>query len=479
MIILNKFCECYSLRAGLCILAIFDMIVSGGLICDFKFQFPDQISAFRRLFIYASDKLNLLELNVEIAFWIMIADVLFVSIMLIPVSFATVSTPLKTKRSVRIILIPCIVERTLSILHSIAAIIWLPLTFSVKCAEIVGVMLAVGLRILLGAYLVLVAISYYEKLGIAKKPRSVYRREAARDHLLANHNGRDSNEHIVATSDRLDYAMPTKGNLKSDGTDNADVHSQKKMKKSTLEDVDHGKKYVYYDDTKRVPRDRDERYAYPDQKGQRIKKNAEDEKSTHRSKYLEQQEKFLRQAKHSEEDDEAYEEERRRRKKKEEERRKYKHEDEERRRQRYDEEERRGHRHEDYERRDRRYEGDGRRDRRYEDGGRSGHRYEDDETRDRRYEDDGRRDRRYEDDERRDRRYEDDGRRDRRYEDDERRDRRYEDDEQRYRSPGRYMSPPQYEEDDAPEAIDLRSPMSTSPPPYEYHEEDAGLQTVV
>lgn len=166
MVLMRKFCECYSLKSGFLIIGIFNMLVPGGLICDYLFQLPGQINAFRRLGTYPKKNLDLLKLNMDIAIWVLAGDVLMVVFMMMPLSCTFSFTPLKTRRCVRVVLIPCIVGKCLPILHGLTAIVWLPLVFSTHCWEIVGIMIAIGLHILLGMYLVIIAISYYQELGM-------------------------------------------------------------------------------------------------------------------------------------------------------------------------------------------------------------------------------------------------------------------------------------------------------------------------
>lgn len=165
MVLIRRFCECLSLRSGVFILAICDILVSGLLLCDYMLQLPGQIKAFRELNIYSKSSLDLFKFNMDIAVWALVADIVMVLLMLLPPSLVDPYSSTKSKKCIRIVLIPSLFIRLITILHGVAAVIWLPLELSIYCAEIYGLMIANGLRVLLGLYLVVIGISFFQELG--------------------------------------------------------------------------------------------------------------------------------------------------------------------------------------------------------------------------------------------------------------------------------------------------------------------------
>lgn len=164
--LMTRFCVIYSLEVGVISLCICSILVSGGLICNHQFKLPGQIRDWRNGSIYYDDQLNMLDLNVKIAIWVLVGDILCTLLMVLPVSLTSIEAPWKERNCLRKILIPCIIGKILCILHGITAFVWITWKFNYKCPEIVGILLALALYVLLGWYLVVVVISYYLHLGM-------------------------------------------------------------------------------------------------------------------------------------------------------------------------------------------------------------------------------------------------------------------------------------------------------------------------
>jgi len=163
---MTRFCIIYSLEVGVISLCIISILVSGGLICNHQFKLPEQIRDWRNASIYHNDQLNMLDLNVKIAVWVLVGDILCTLLMILPVSMTSIEAPWKERNSRRKILIPCIVGKVLCILHSMVAFVWVAWKFHYKCPEIIGILLALALYVLLGWYVIVVVVSYYLHLGM-------------------------------------------------------------------------------------------------------------------------------------------------------------------------------------------------------------------------------------------------------------------------------------------------------------------------
>ena len=163
---MTRFCVVYSLEVGVISLCISSILISGGLICNHQFKLPEQIRDWRNGSIYYDDQLDMLDLNVKIAIWVLVGDIFCTLLMVLPVSLTSIEAPWKERNSIRKILIPCIIGKILCILHGIAAFVWIRWKFHYKCPEIIGILLALALYILLGWYLVVVVISYFLHLGM-------------------------------------------------------------------------------------------------------------------------------------------------------------------------------------------------------------------------------------------------------------------------------------------------------------------------
>ena len=164
--LLTRFCVVYSLEVGVISLCIASILVSGGLICNNQFKLPVQIRDWRNASIYSEGQLDVLKLNVNIATWVLVGDILCTLLMLLPASMTDIQAPWKERNCRRKILIPCIVGKILCILHGTAAFVWITWKFHHDCPEIIGILLALALYVLLGWYVVVVVLSYYLHLGM-------------------------------------------------------------------------------------------------------------------------------------------------------------------------------------------------------------------------------------------------------------------------------------------------------------------------
>eukprot|EP00112_Aurelia_sp_Birch-Aquarium-sp1_P009633 Seg21.5 transcript_id=Seg21.5/GoldUCD/mRNA.D3Y31 product="hypothetical protein" protein_id=Seg21.5/GoldUCD/D3Y31 len=165
-LLMTRFCVFYSLEAGVVCLCIASIVVSGGLICNHKFQVPIQIREWRNQTIYTEENLKIVDLFDDISVWVLVGDVLFTLLMLFPAALTKRETPWEKRNSARKILIPCIVIKILVILYHMVLFVWVAWKLHAKCPEIIGILLAFALYVLLGWYLIVVVISFYFELGM-------------------------------------------------------------------------------------------------------------------------------------------------------------------------------------------------------------------------------------------------------------------------------------------------------------------------
>ena len=163
---MTRFCVFYSLEVGVVCLCIASVVVSGGLICNHKFQVPIQIREWRNQTIYTEQNLKIIDLFDDISVWVLVGDVLFTLLMLFPAALTKRETPWEKRNSARKILIPCIVIKLMVILYHMVSFVWVAWKLHAQCPEIIGILLAFALYVLLGWYLIVVVISFYLELGM-------------------------------------------------------------------------------------------------------------------------------------------------------------------------------------------------------------------------------------------------------------------------------------------------------------------------
>ena len=163
---MTRFCVVYSLEFGVVSLCIISILVSGGLICNHQLKFPGQIRDWRNASIYYDDQLDMLDLNVKIATWVLVGDIMCTLLMVLPVAMTDIETPWKERNCRRKLLIPCIIGKILCNFHGIAAFVWITLKFNYNCPEIMGILIALALYVFLGWYLIVVVGSYFLQLGM-------------------------------------------------------------------------------------------------------------------------------------------------------------------------------------------------------------------------------------------------------------------------------------------------------------------------
>lgn len=163
---MTRFCIVYSLEAGVVCLCTISILISGGLICNHQLKLPAQIRDWRKATIYSDSQLDLLDINVTIATWVLVGDILCTLLMILPVSLTEIETPWKERNLRRKFLIPCVIGKLLCILHGITGFVWILWKFHHDCPEIIGILLALALYVFLGLYVLVVVISYYLQLGM-------------------------------------------------------------------------------------------------------------------------------------------------------------------------------------------------------------------------------------------------------------------------------------------------------------------------